>query len=251
MEVFYTITFFLFGIVFGSFYNVVGYRLPKNLSLVKPGSFCPKCKHALKWYELIPLFSFLFQGGKCTKCKTKISWFYPSIEAGTGLLFAISYLIFGFSNELIYSLIISSFLMIVIVSDLTYLVIPDEVTIVMSILLLITKVITEGFLEAGIAILTGAISFLFMYLLMLIGNKMFKKESLGGGDIKLMFFIGLLLSIEEVFVTIFLASAIALPVSLIYYMKKKKDIIPFGPFLLGAALILLWAQLDILKILGF
>lgn len=251
METLYAIIFFLFGLVFGSFYNVVGFRLPKNISLVHPGSFCPKCDHALKWYELIPLFSFLIQGGKCRKCKAKISWFYPTIEFLTGISFALSYLIFGFSKELIFSLILVSFFVIVIVSDLNYLMIPDEVTFVMSALLLIAKLITSGFKVAFVSLLTGIGSFLFMYFVLLLGNFLFKKESLGGGDVKLMFFVGLLLPFQNVCLTLFLASAIALPVSLIYYGIKKKNIVPFGPFLLLAVICIFWFHLDLLEILKF
>ena len=69
MELYYSTLVFIYGLLMGSFYNVVGYRIPNNMSIVKPGSFCPKCKHELKWYELIPVFSFLIQCGKCRKCK--------------------------------------------------------------------------------------------------------------------------------------------------------------------------------------
>ena len=129
MVVIYSIVVFIYGLLFGSFFNVVGYRLPNGLSIIKPGSFCPKCNHSLKWYELIPVFSFIIQKGKCRKCGCRISLFYPLIELLTGILFLISYLVFGFSIEFILSILISSFLVIVIVSDFSYLVIPDEVTI--------------------------------------------------------------------------------------------------------------------------
>ena len=121
---------FFFGLIFGSFYNVVGWRLPIGLSIVRPsGSFCPKCRHKLRWYENIPVFSFLIQGGKCRKCKEKISKFYIVIELLTGILFALSYWLFGFSFNFFLSLIVSSFFVIVIVSDLKFLVIPDEVAV--------------------------------------------------------------------------------------------------------------------------
>ena len=81
---------FIYGLLLGSFYNVVGYRIPNNLSIVSPGSFCPKCNHKLKWYELIPVFSFLIQKGKCRKCGSRISLFYPVIELTTAILFLVS-----------------------------------------------------------------------------------------------------------------------------------------------------------------
>ena len=94
MQFILMILFFIVGIIFGSFYNVVGYRVPKGESILYPSSHCTKCKHELKPYELVPIFSFLFLKGKCKKCGTKISWFYPIFEFLTGILFMLSYLIF-------------------------------------------------------------------------------------------------------------------------------------------------------------
>ena len=88
MKIYFTIVFFLLGMILGSFYNVVGYRLCKNESIIKPGSHCPKCNHKLSFLELIPVFSYVFLKGRCKACKEKISLFYPLIEFFTGLLFA-------------------------------------------------------------------------------------------------------------------------------------------------------------------
>jgi len=80
MELIFILVFFVVGTIFGSFYNVVGYRIPKGESILYPSSHCPKCNHELKSYELIPILSFIFLGGKCKNCKTKISWFYAIFE---------------------------------------------------------------------------------------------------------------------------------------------------------------------------
>ena len=80
MDIYYCIVLFIFGITLGSFYNVVGYRIPKGESIIYPSSHCTNCNHKLKWYELIPVFSFLFLRGKCSKCHQKISWFYTIFE---------------------------------------------------------------------------------------------------------------------------------------------------------------------------
>ena len=88
---------FIVGIIFGSFYNVVADRLPNNESIIKPRSHCPNCNHVLKWYELIPLISFIIQRGKCRKCYYKMSIWYFLSELLTGLLFCLSYYLFGFS----------------------------------------------------------------------------------------------------------------------------------------------------------
>ena len=88
--------FFIIGTIFGSFYNVVGYRVPKGESLLYPSSHCTKCGHKLTPLELIPILSFLLLGGKCKECKNKISWFYPVFEFLSGILFMLSYIVFGF-----------------------------------------------------------------------------------------------------------------------------------------------------------
>lgn len=254
MEIYYTIVLFMFGIVLGSFYNVVGYRLPKHESIIKPSSHCPNCGHVLKAYELIPIFSFLFLGRKCSKCKQKISWFYAFFELLTGVLFALSYIIFGYSMELILALTLISVLIIVIISDYQTLIIPDGVIIFGIVLISIELIIIHGFSFLLKSYLSGIIAFIFMYLLKLFGDFVFKKESMGGGDIKLMFLIGLVLGWKEAFMCIFLASFIALPISLIILALKKDHIIPFGPFLSVATIILFLSKIDfntIINLFGY
>lgn len=250
LKLFYTVVVAIFGMLFGSFYNVVGWRIPQGLSIVKPGSFCPKCKHKLRWYELIPVFSFLIQGGKCRVCKEKISWFYTFTELTSGILWGLVFYLFGFSFEFFLGIITVSFLSIVIVSDSNFLIIPDSITIIASLLVFILRIYYFGIVQALVYILYGVGAFVVMYLLMLLGNFIFKKESLGGGDIKLMFFIGLALGPWMSVFTIFLSSFIALPLSLIIYFRSKDGIIPYGPFLLIACLIIILFRIDLNMILG-
>lgn len=246
LKIFYTVFIFIFGLIFGSFFNVVGWRLPAGLSLIKPsGSFCPKCKHKLRWYENIPVLSYLIQGGKCRKCKKPIPKFYIIVELLTGFLFALSYWVFGFSFEFILAIITASFFVIVIVSDSNYLIIPDEVTVVLSIFVIFSRFICNGINDALLYLLSGVVAFFVMYLLMLIGNAIFNKESLGGGDIKLMFYIGCTVGIWMSMFSIFLSSFIALPLSLILYYKSKDSVIPYGPFLLIATLLIILFKIDI------
>ena len=261
MELYYSTLVFMFGLLFGSFFNVVGYRIPNGMSIVKPGSFCPKCRHELKWYELIPVFSFIFQGGKCRKCKCKISWFYPIVESLTGVLFLISYLIFGFSPEFVFAILTASFLVIVIVSDFNYLVISDEVTIFFSLISVILNFALLG-VESGIScIIYGFFMFFLMYLIMIMGSKLMREEALGGGDVKLMFFIGTILSVINpivfndfstygllinTFFEIFVASCLAAPVGIINFFSKKERLVPFGPFLLAGILILFLLKFNII-----
>lgn len=250
MEIYYTIVTFIFGAVLGSFYNVVGYRLPKGESLIYPSSHCPKCNHKLGISELVPIFSYIFQKGKCKNCKDKISLFYPVFELSSGLLFAISYLIYGLNIEFLIAITFISMLLIVIISDYQTMIIPDEVLISFSVILLIELCFKNGISNIYINILNAVISFFIMLLLKKIGDFLFKKESMGGGDIKLMGVIGLILGWKLSVVTIFLASFIGLPVSLFILLKNKEHIIPFGPFLSISSIILLLLRMDINNIIN-
>lgn len=231
---YYIIIFFIIGLIFGSFFGVVGSRLSEEKSIVKPGSHCDFCGHELKWYELIPVFSYVFQKGKCISCGKSLSIMYPIIELITGLLFAISYYYFGFSKELIIALFIASYLSIVIISDVGYYIIPDEVTAFFCIVTVVVKIICFGLNNTIFSILSGILLFCIMYCIMLLGNKVFKKETLGGADIKLMAFVGLVLSPALGIFNIFVASVLALPISLYFLIRNKDGMIPFGPFLLTA-----------------
>ena len=245
------IMFFILGLVMGSFYMVVGLRVPLKESFTKSRSHCERCGHVLKWYELIPVFSYLFLRGKCHNCKEKISIMYPFIELISGILFAISYYSFHLSYDFVIAIILVSLLILVIVSDLNYMIIPDSFIIVSSILIVIVKLMSVGMVETLIAIGYGIISFAIMYLIMLLGNFLFKKECLGGADIKLMFVVGLVLNPLHTILVIFIASFIALPVSLFLYFKNKEKIIPFGPFLVIGLLIMFFSKLEINDIIEF
>ncbi len=244
MELYYTIVSFFFGIVLGSFYNVVGYRLPRGESLIYPSSHCTNCNHKLGILDLFPIFSYLFLGGKCRYCKEKISLFYPIFEFTTGVLFAISYKVFGASIDFFIAIILISTLLIIIISDYQTMIIPDELLIFSFILLAICIYIKSGLKGLIISIGAGVLSFLFMFALKKIGDFLFKKESMGGGDIKLMFILGLTLGFPEAILTVFLASFIGLPVSLWILYKKKNHEIPFGPFLAVGAIIILLFRID-------
>lgn len=242
--------FFVFGTIFGSFFNVVGYRLPNNESIIFPPSHCPNCNHKLTPLELIPIISYICLGGKCKKCKKKIAIFYPLVEFFTGILFGLSYLVFGFTPMLAISIVFSSTLIIVILCDIKYMIIPDEIIIFGLISLSILRLIFYGFNDFIPLISDVSIPFITMILLKLLGDKLFKKESLGGGDIKLLAVFGLAIGWEMAVFSIFLASFIALPISLVSLIKRKSHILPFGPYLSIAALLILFLKLDINYILA-
>ena len=233
METYFLIIFFIFGAIMGSFYHVVATRLSKDESIIKPSSHCVNCNHKLKWYENIPIISYLLLKGKCSKCNCKIPLSYLIVEIITGALFAVCFHSFKLSFDLIIALIFTSSLIIVIVSDIEYMIILDEVlifsTFVIIILYLIYFIITKGFFK-GIEelmihhVYPGIGAFITMYVIKIIGDKAFKKESLGGGDIKLMFLFGLVLDYPIAICTIFLATFIAFPIALLILFSNKETI---------------------------
>ena len=242
--------FFILGTIFGSFYNVVGYRIPKGESLLYPSSHCPNCNHKLSWYELIPIFSFLFLKRKCKKCKKKISWFYPVFEFLTGVLFAVSFVIFGFSLECLYSIVFISMLLIIIISDYQTMIIPDSILIVFSAILIVLKYFMYDMNVIGESLLAAFGSVVLMLLIKIFGDFLFKKESMGGGDIKLLANFGFVLGFPLSIIAIFLAAIIALPISLIILKIKKTHEIPFGPFLAVSAIIIFLSQINFQDIIA-
>ena len=251
MEIFYKIMFFIIGAVMGSFFHVVATRLSNDESIIKPGSHCPKCNHYLKWYENIPIISYLLLRGKCSKCKSKIPLSYIVVEIVTGLLYAACSHSFKFSFDLIVALTFVSTLVTVIVSDIEYMIILDEVLIFSTLLLAILYIFGKGLEVAAYHIYSGVGAFLAMYAIKWIGDKAFKKESLGGGDIKLMFLFGMVLGLPMSICTIFLATFIAFPVALIILFSDKENIIPFGPFLSMAAILIMVSKIQLTDFLEF
>ena len=242
---------FILGTLLGSFYNVVAYRLTKGESIIYPSSHCPNCNHKLKPYELIPIISFILQKGKCTNCKKKISWFYPLSEIICGILFVLCYIFFGLSLDLIIALTFVSMLIIVVLSDYYYMVIEDSVLIVFGLFLLLEIYFIKGFIGLYQSLISGIIAFIIMFCLKLFGDFIFKKESLGGGDIKLMFIFGLVVGWKMAVVTIFLSAFIAFPISLIILKSNKNHEIAYGPFLSLAVLIIYFSHLDINLLLSW
>ena len=251
MNLFYLIIFFLFGLFFGSFFTVVGLRLPRGENFITNHSYCDHCHHELSMWDMVPLLSFLFLKGKCRYCGKKIPDLSTYMEFFTGVLFALSYYAFGFSSELWIALGIVSMLIILSVSDISYMIIPDEVLIFFAGYFLIIIAITSGVLPALLSIIYGLLLFAIMYGIMLLGNFLFRKETLGGGDIKMMFVVGIVLNPIMGLVSIFLGSLLALPVAILFLLKKHQNLIPFGPFLLISFAILYFTQIDFEMIIDF
>lgn len=243
MEVVYLICFFAMGLVFGSFFCCVGERLSNNIKFVTERSVCDNCKRVLKWYDLIPVLSYIMLKGKCRYCKMNISPICIFIELWTGLLFTLSYYSFGFSLDLLLALLVVSMAMIIFSSDLMYMIIPDEALVFFGISIIIVQFFRVGLKGVLFSIFSGCLLFLFMFCLMKFGKSLFKKEALGGGDVKLLFVLGLVLDPFLALISIFLASFIALPISLYLLYKHKEHMIPFGPFLLCGFLIIFFSKI--------
>ena len=251
MEVLYLVLFFILGLFMGSFFGVVGIRTARGENFVTGRSKCDICKHPLTALDMFPLFSFIFLKGRCRYCKNKINPLLFFVELFSGLLFMISYYSFGFSCELLLALGIVSLLMIVVISDFTYYIISDGILIFFAVYFLIIQGLIGGIEQVLSSLLSGVALFIFMYVLMCLGNVLFKRESLGGGDVKLLFALGLLLDPFLGMISIFLGSFIALPISILVYMKTKEHVIPFGPFLIIGFLILFFTKLTTADVLNF
>ncbi len=234
---------FIAGTILGSFYLVVGTRLPLKENIITGRSRCDHCLHPLKWYELIPLISFLWQKGKCNYCQEKIALSHFMLELITGLLFLFGYIYFGLTLKLGIFLVIISVAIIIFISDFKYLVILDSPLIIGSILILILRYFELGFKGMITSFLYGSLLFIVMYLIKLLGDHLFKRESLGGGDIKLAFFMGLTLGYPHVgfrigLIALIFASFLALPYALTNIYLNKKNELPYGPFLIAAMIII-------------
>ena len=251
MEIYIYIMLFIFGSVIGSFLNVLAMRLSNNESILWPRSHCHNCQHKLRWYELIPVISYVIQKGKSRCCRTNILISYLVIELVTGILYMVSYHSFGFGYEFIISLIFISALITIIVSDIEYMIILDEIIAVSCILIIILELIFFGLNYTVDKILGGILAFITMYVIKLIGDKLFKRESMGGGDIKLMFLFGIVIGYPLSICDIFLATFIAFPVAIYLLFIRKDSLIPFGPFLAMGAILIHISKVDINSIINF
>ena len=251
MEIYIYVIIFIFGSIMGSFLNVLAVRLSNNEYIIYPSIHCHNCQHKLKWYELIPILSYIIQKGKSNCCNTRIPISYLIVEIVTGALYCTAYHSFGFSYELVISLIFISSLITIIVSDIEYMIILDEVIAVACILIILLELVFFGLEFTVNKILSGILAFITMYGIKMIGDKMFKKESMGGGDIKLMFLFGIVIGFPLSICDIFLATFIAFPVAIYLLFSRKDSLIPFGPFLAMAAILIHISKVDISSIINF
>ncbi|WP_343213402.1 prepilin peptidase [Archangium violaceum] len=193
------------GLLFGSFLNVVIARVPYDQSIVRPRSRCPKCGHQLAWYENIPVLSWLALRARCGSCGQPISWRYPAIELLTAALFFASQRRFGWTPELVSALVMVMVLVPLAFIDLEHWILPHELTLP-GIAAGVALSVPIG-MDRLIASVTGAVAgFLVFWALEWLGEKIFKKEALGGGDKFLLALIGAFLGWKVLLGVIFLSS---------------------------------------------
>ncbi|WP_041276569.1 prepilin peptidase [Desulfosporosinus acidiphilus] len=231
------------GIIIGSFLNVVIYRVPKGESIISPGSHCPKCGHALRAWELIPIVSFIIQGGRCLNCRTKVSWRYPGVELLTGLLFSLTGtlgFLMGFHPARIgLNLVFTASLIALTFIDFDTYRLPDVLTLPLWGLGLIGGFIIPGYPSGWESILSSLGAGGFFWLITRI-----HPQGMGLGDVKLVAALGAFLGFPGIFLAVFLGSLVGAIVGLVILWLGHRGFrqqIPFGPYLsLGAVLTLWW-----------
>lgn len=240
----------LLGLFLGSFANVLIYRIPKDESILLPRSYCPNCKKPISWYDNVPVLSYILLRGRCRSCKSPISLQYPVFELLTAITIVIIWFRFNYTINLFVGYTIFVFILIVISGiDFNHRIIPDELSIALIAAGLVFSVFNSNLGESiGTRILTsivGGISGpIVFYIIAYVGKRVFKKEALGGGDIKLVAGIGVFLGWYALIISVFLGSLIGTLLALVLILFKKKsfgDYLPYGPFLsIGAFLALIF-----------
>ncbi len=252
----------LLGLFVGSFLNVCIDRLPKGQSIVYPPSHCAGCEHKLGFFDLFPLFSFLWLRGRCRYCRVPIPRRIPIVEAATGLLFALLYRQYGLGLELAVAIIYTCLLIIIFVVDLETMYVLSAVIYPAIVLALAFFYWAPGIQEVGLwglgpyswgmgfvgkllsSLLGGVIGAAAMALPWFVSRLIYRREGMGKGDIQLGAFVGLITGFPFALVAVLLAvisGGLIAAVLLVFKIKKRSDPIPFGPFLAAAALVtMLW-----------
>lgn len=230
------IFFILFGLVFGSFANVLIWRIPKGLS-IGGRSVCRKCKNKISWFDNIPLVSFVLLHGKCQNCKSKISFRYPLVELLTGIMFLFIYLRFGYSYQSLFLFLLSPILISIFFIDLDHQIIPDELVFAGIVITLLFN-FSFGILLSG---------FLSSFVLLVL-HLMTKGKGMGLGDVKFAILGGMMVELNHVFSWFLVAFLTGAAVGCILILTKKyglKSKIAFGPFLVAALIYEIFFQIGI------
>lgn len=253
----------LVGLSIGSFLNVCIYRLPAGGSVLRPPSSCPSCKRRLRWFENIPLFSYLALRGRCRTCGSPISMQYPLVELATGAIWVGSYLLFGGLWQALSGAVFGTLLLGIAITDAREYIIPDEFS-VGGLLLGLALSFAPGQPSPVMSIVGAVVCFAFMYAVAVVGEWAFKKPALGGGDIKMMAMVGSFMGPHEPasilyeflvdvgfgnlygsilgLLTVFVGSVVGAVIFGPIGLKTGK-LVPFGIFLaVGAAVVYVWGD---------
>jgi len=241
---------FALGLALGSFLNVCIYRIPRGMSIIYPPSHCPSCGYRLSPLDNIPVLSFLILRGKCRYCGAKISPRYPLVELLTGFLLLFLYAKTGLKMDFLFYLPLVACLVALSFIDIDTRRLPDSLTLPLTAIGLALSFL-PGAISPPASVLGIISGLLTLYLVAILGKALFKKEALGGGDIKLMMAVGAFLGVGGVFFSLFSGSILGSIVGIGVMAKKKENIIPFGPFLSAGALLYLFAGKFTLSLLGF
>ncbi len=227
------ITVFVFGLCIGSFLNVCIFRLPISKSVVRPRSMCPKCGYMIRSYDNIPVLSYLMLGGKCRQCREAISFRYPMVEIISGLFAVAAVYKFGLTPEAIVYYVFIACLLVITFIDIDHRIIPDMITLPgIPIFFLASFALPDmTYIDSLLGLLSGGGS---LYLVAWTYQALAKKEGMGGGDIKLLAMMGVLIGWKGVLFTIFVSSLVGTLIGLavmLYTRANMKLAVPFGPFL--------------------
>ena len=238
---------FIFGSIWGSFSNVCIHRIPKNISVVKGRSFCPSCNKQIRWYNNIPLVSFIILKARCIECSTKINVKYFLVELISGLNFVLIFYLFGISLTTLLFFILSICFIIIFFIDLKHFIIPNELTYPLMVIGFLKSFdpnlnyhLFPNFINSLIG---GIFGYVIIWLIIFIYKKLRNKEGMGLGDAKLLSVIGFWFGWISIPFVIFFSSFVALISVIPDLIKNKKKLssqIPFGPFIIIGNLIFLF-----------
>jgi leader peptidase (prepilin peptidase) / N-methyltransferase len=248
VNTYFAVISFLLGLVLGSFMNVCIYRIPEKMSIVNPGSRCRTCSAAVRWYDNVPLLSYLILRGRCRQCREPIGFRYPLVEALAGLLSLALFLRHGLSLAYIHLLLFSLSLVVISFIDLDHMIIPDILSIPGIIIGIPASLLVPYIspLDSLIGIIAGGGSF---YLIACGYSLLRGKEGMGGGDIKLIAMIGAWIGWRALPIVVLLsalAGALIGGIFLVASGKGARTRIPFGPFLALGAMIYVFYGHDII-----
>jgi len=230
LDIYYILIITFIGMCMGSFLNCLAYRMCHGLSIVKGRSMCDKCEHVLGPLDLVPVFSYIFSHGKCRYCGEKLSIRYPLSELISGLVYLVVYLKFGLTIYTIEYLILVSLMLAISFADLEDFIIPDSFIVLGLINRIVFIGLSSDIKGAAISSIIGAFSITVpLILLVIVMEKILKREAMGGGDIKLVFMLGSYVSIAEGLLAVLISCVVGIVFAVI--SKRTNEQFPFGPSL--------------------